>query len=162
MFDLSKLLIDVFDPQPGELVAVVGRKAKNLTEEDALSCLLGWTIGNDVSERTWQKADRTFWRSKNTDTFKPMGPWVETDVDLASMETRIRLNGREVSRFRTGDMLFGIADYLCEMSRYLTLVPGDVLWMGTEDPSLDMVPGDTVEVSISGIGTLTNPVIAGV
>jgi 2-keto-4-pentenoate hydratase/2-oxohepta-3-ene-1,7-dioic acid hydratase in catechol pathway len=77
------------------------------------------------------------------------------------METRIRLNGREVSRFRTGDMLFGIVDYLCEMSRYLTLVPGDVLWMGTEDPSLDMVPGDTVEVSITGIGTLTNSVIAG-
>jgi 2-keto-4-pentenoate hydratase/2-oxohepta-3-ene-1,7-dioic acid hydratase in catechol pathway len=90
-----------------------------------------------------------------------MGPWIETDVDLAPMETRIRLNGREVGRFRTGDMLFGIADYLFEMSRYLTLVPGDVLWMGTEDPSLDMVPGDTVEISITGVGTLTNPVVAG-
>lgn len=146
----------------GELVVVIGKRAKRLSRENALDCVFGYTIGNDVSERSWQKADRTFWRSKNCDTFKPMGPWVETDVDLASMETRIRLNGREVSRFRTGDMLFGIADYLCEMSRYLTLVPGDVLWMGTEDPSLDMVPGDTVEVSISGIGTLTNPVIAGV
>jgi 2-keto-4-pentenoate hydratase/2-oxohepta-3-ene-1,7-dioic acid hydratase in catechol pathway len=58
-------------------------------------------------------------------------------------------------------MLFGIADYLCEMSRYLTLHPGDVLWMGTEDPSLEMVPGDTVEVAITGIGALANPVIAG-
>ena len=63
----------------GEVVAVVGRKAKHLTEENALSCLLGWTIGNDVSERNWQKADRTFWRAKNSDTFKPMGPWIETD-----------------------------------------------------------------------------------
>jgi len=146
----------------GELVVVIGRRAKRLSRENALDCVFGYTIGNDVSERSWQKSDRTFWRSKNCDTFKPMGPWVETDVDLASMETRIRLNGREVSRFRTGDMLFGITDYLCEMSRYLTLVPGDVLWMGTEDPSLDMVPGDTVEVSITGIGTLTNPVTAGV
>lgn len=145
----------------GELVVVIGKRAKRLSRENALDCVFGYTIGNDVSERTWQKSDRTFWRSKNCDTFKPMGPWVETDVDLASMETRIRLNGREVSCFRTGDMLFGIVDYLCEMSRYLTLVPGDVLWMGTEDPSLDMVPGDTVEVSITGIGTLTNSVIAG-
>ena len=77
----------------GELVAVVGKKAKHLTEENALDCLLGWTIGNDVSERTWQKADRTFWRSKNTDTFKPMGPWIETDFDLDAAETIVRLNG---------------------------------------------------------------------
>lgn len=145
----------------GELVVVIGKRVKRLSRENALDCVFGYTIGNDVSERSWQKSDRSFWRSKNCDTFKPMGPWIETDVDLAPMETRIRLNGREVSRFRTGDMLFGIADYLCEMSRYLTLVPGDVLWMGTEDPSLDMVPGDTVEVSITGIGTLTNAVIAG-
>jgi 2-keto-4-pentenoate hydratase/2-oxohepta-3-ene-1,7-dioic acid hydratase in catechol pathway len=145
----------------GELVVVIGKRAKRLSRENALDCVFGYTIGNDVSERSWQKSDRSFWRSKNCDTFKPMGPWIETDVDLAPMETRIRLNGREVSRFRTGDMLFGVADYLCEMSRYLTLHPGDVLWMGTEDPSLEMVPGDTVEVAITGIGALANPVIAG-
>jgi 2-keto-4-pentenoate hydratase/2-oxohepta-3-ene-1,7-dioic acid hydratase in catechol pathway len=77
----------------GELVAVVGKKAKNLSEDEALSCLLGWTIGNDVSERTWQKSDRTFWRAKNTDTFKPMGPWIETDLDLDAAVTTVRLNG---------------------------------------------------------------------
>jgi 2-keto-4-pentenoate hydratase/2-oxohepta-3-ene-1,7-dioic acid hydratase in catechol pathway len=145
----------------GELVVVIGRRAKRLSRENALDCVFGYTIGNDVSERTWQRSDRTFWRAKNCDTFKPMGPWIETDVELGAMETRIRLNGREASRFRTGDMLFGVADYLCEMSRYLTLHPGDVLWMGTEDPSLEMVPGDTVEVAITGIGALANPVIAG-
>ena len=69
----------------GELVVVIGRKCKNLTRENALSAVLGWTIGNDVSERTWQKADRTMWRAKNTDTFKPMGPWIETDVKLEDL-----------------------------------------------------------------------------
>ncbi len=66
----------------GELVAVIGKKVKHLSEADALSCVLGWTIGNDVSERRWQAGDRTLWRAKNTDTFKPMGPWIETDFDL--------------------------------------------------------------------------------
>jgi 2-keto-4-pentenoate hydratase/2-oxohepta-3-ene-1,7-dioic acid hydratase in catechol pathway len=144
----------------GELVVVIGRKAKHLSEADALSCVFGYTIGNDVSERTWQKADRTFWRSKNTDTFKPMGPWIETSVDLQKMETSVRLNDREVSRFRTNSMIFGIATYISAMTRYLTLHPGDVIWMGTDDPVHQMVPGDVVEVTIDGIGTLRNPVVA--
>ena len=71
----------------GELVVVIGKKARHLTEADAMSCVFGYTIGNDVSERTWQKADRGLWRSKNADTFKPMGPWIETSVDLDRMET---------------------------------------------------------------------------
>ena len=66
-----------------------------MSEADALSCVLGYTIGNDVSERLWQKSDRTLWRAKNTDTFKPMGPWIETDVDLDALETRVRLNGQK-------------------------------------------------------------------
>ena len=70
----------------GELVAVIGRTAKNLSRDEALSCVLGYTIGNDVSERTWQRGDRTFWRAKNTDTFKPMGPWIETDVDPTNLD----------------------------------------------------------------------------
>ena len=70
----------------GELVVVIGKQAKHLTEANAFSCVFGYTIGNDVSERTWQRGDRTFWRGKNTDTFKPMGPWIETDVDLDAMD----------------------------------------------------------------------------
>ncbi len=84
-----------------ELVVVIGRKAKHLSPQDALSCVFGYTIGNDASERTWQRGDRTFWRGKNTDTFKPMGPWIETDVDLDQLVTTVRLNDREVSRFKT-------------------------------------------------------------
>ena len=113
----------------GELAVVIGREARNLSETDALSCVFGYTIGNDVSERAWQKSDRTFWRAKNADTFKPMGPWIETEVDLDALVTTVHLNGAEVSRFKTNDMIFGIAEYISVMTRYLTLYPGDVIWM---------------------------------
>ncbi len=144
----------------GELVAVIGKQVKHVTEEHALDCVFGYTIGNDVSERDWQRGDRTFWRGKNADTFKPMGPWIETDVTLDSLRTTIRLNGREVIAFDTSHMLFGVARYISAMSRYLTLYPGDVIWMGTEGSPENMVPGDVVEVEISGIGVLRNPVVA--
>ncbi len=144
----------------GELAVVIGRKAKHLTEEEAFGCILGYTIGNDVSERVWQKSDRTFWRSKNTDTFKPMGPWIETELDLEAAETRVRLNGEVRTHFRTNDMLFGIARFISTMTRYLTLHPGDVIWMGTDGSSPDLKPGDVVEVEISGLGSLRNPFIA--
>ena len=140
-----------------ELVVVVGKKAKHLSEADALSCVLGYTIGNDVSERTWQRSDRTLWRAKNTDTFKPMGPWIETDVRLDDLETIVRLNGQETLRFRTNAMLFGVARYLSAMSRYLTLYPGDVVWMGTDGTSPNLQSGDVVEIEITGIGVLRNP-----
>jgi 2-keto-4-pentenoate hydratase/2-oxohepta-3-ene-1,7-dioic acid hydratase in catechol pathway len=143
----------------GELVAVIGRQCKNLTRENALSAVLGYTIGNDVSERSWQKSDRTLWRAKNTDTFKPMGPWIETDVRLEDLLTRIRLNGKQLIEFHTNHMVFGVVDYLVAMTRYLTLYPGDVVWMGTEGATANMKHGDTVEIEIAGIGTLTNPVV---
>jgi len=143
----------------GELVAVIGRKAKHLSEADALGCVLGWTIGNDVSERTWQSNDRTFWRAKNADTFKPMGPWIETDFDLDAAETRIRVNGAEKIRFKTNSMIFGPATFISRMSQYLTLYPGDIVWMGTEGAPENIKHGDTVEIEITGIGTLSNPVV---
>jgi len=120
----------------GELVVVIGRKAKHLSEADALTCVFG--------------------RSKNTDTFKPMGPWIETDVDLDAMHTNVRLNGEVRTSFRTNDMLFGIAHFIATMTRYLTLYPGDVIWMGTDGSSPNIKSGDVVEVEITGIGTLRN------
>jgi 2-keto-4-pentenoate hydratase/2-oxohepta-3-ene-1,7-dioic acid hydratase in catechol pathway len=144
----------------GELVVVIGKRAKNLSEAEALSCVLGYSIGNDVSERTWQKSDRTLWRAKNTDTFKPMGPWIETNVDLHRMETRVRVNGAETTRFATNHMIFGVAAYISAITRYITLVPGDVIWMGTDGTSPDLKAGDAVEVEITGIGTLRNPFVA--
>lgn len=142
----------------GELVAVIGKKAKNVSREEALGCVFGWTIGNDVSERSWQRSDRTLWRSKNADTFKPMGPWIETDANLDAMETAVRLNGAEVDRFKTNDMIFDVATFIAEVTKYNTIHPGDVFWMGTDGSPRNMKPGDTVEVEISGIGTLRNPV----
>ena len=138
---------------------MIGRKAKHLSEADALGCVLGWTIGNDMSERTWQANDRTLWRAKNADTFKPMGPWIETDFDLDAAETRIRVNGAEKIRFKTNNMLFGPATFISRMSQYLTLEPGDVVWMGTEGAPENLKHGDTVEIEITGIGTLRNPVV---
>ena len=143
----------------GELVVVIGRKCKNLTRENALSAILGYTIGNDVSERTWQKSDRTMWRAKNTDTFKPMGPWIETDVKLDDLVTKIRLNGEQRIAFLTSQMIFGVVDFLVNMTTCLTLYPGDVVWMGTEGAPANMKHGDRIEVEISGIGTLSNPVV---
>lgn len=140
----------------GELVVVIGKQARNLRPEDARSCILGYTIGNDVSERNWQASDRTFWRAKNSDTFKPMGPWIETGADLDRMETVVRVNGRETTRFGTNDMLFGVDAFISAMSRYLTLYPGDILWMGTDGHSPDLQDGDVVDVSLTGLGTLTN------
>ena len=143
-----------------ELVVVIGRQAKGLTRDNALDCVLGYTIGNDVSERSWQKSDRTLWRAKNTDTFAPMGPWIETDIVLDdNLTTTIRLNGTQVDAFPTNHMLFGVVDFLVAMSRYCTLFPGDVLWMGTEGAQKNMKHGDVCEIEISGIGTLSNPVV---
>ena len=144
----------------GELVAVIGKKAKHLSKEDALSCVLGYTIGNDVSERSWQREDRTLWRAKNSDTFKPMGPWIVTDLDPTNLETTIRLNGRVVSQFNTRTIIFDTATYISEMSKYMTLYPGDVLWMGTEGATENMKPGNVIEIEIGGIGTLRNRIVA--
>jgi 2-keto-4-pentenoate hydratase/2-oxohepta-3-ene-1,7-dioic acid hydratase in catechol pathway len=140
----------------GEIVAVIGKKVKNLSEAEALSCVMGWTIGNDVSERAWQKGDRTFWRGKNTDTFKPMGPWIDTDFDIDAATTNVRLNGEISTTFATGHMLFGPAHFISVMTRYLTLYPGDVIWFGTDGVSPDLKHGDVVDVEITGLGNLTN------
>ncbi|MGX9935549.1 fumarylacetoacetate hydrolase family protein [Advenella kashmirensis] len=140
----------------GELVVVIGKKAKNISAGEVKDCIFGYTIGNDVSERNWQASDRTFWRAKNTDTFKPMGPWICTDAEVASMQTVVSVNGEQSTRFDTADMLFGVEEFISTMSRYLTLYPGDMVWMGTDGHSPNLQPGDRVDVSLTGLGTLSN------
>ena len=130
--------------------------------EDALKYVLGYTVGNDVSERTWQASDRTLWRAKNTDTFKPMGPWIETEANLDEMVTTVKLNGEETISFETNDMIFGVEKYISEITKYTTLHPGDVIWMGTDGTSENMKDGDICEIEISGVGTLSNPIIRAV
>ena len=141
----------------GELVAVIGQPIRHATPEEARKAILGWTIGNDVSARGWQRSDRTFWRCKNSDTFKPMGPWIVTDVDPLAATTTVRVDDEVKASFPTGDMLFGPYEYISAISRYITLSPGDVVWMGT-DETATVVPGQVVEITIDGIGTLANPV----
>jgi 2-keto-4-pentenoate hydratase/2-oxohepta-3-ene-1,7-dioic acid hydratase in catechol pathway len=144
----------------GELVAVFAKKCRNVSPQEALDYVLGWTIGNDVSERGWQAADRTLWRAKNADTFKPMGPWIETDVDLDAMVTTIRLNGEVTETFKTNNMIFDAQTYISEVSKYCTIHPGDVMWMGTDGVPANMKVGDVCEIEITGIGVLRNPVVA--
>lgn len=143
----------------GELVAVIGKQCKRVSEARALDHVFGYTLGNDVSERTWQRGDRTFWRGKNTDTFKPMGPWIVTGLDPDALRVTIRLNGKEMFTYAVKDAIFGVRTFISRMSQYLTLYPGDVLWMGTDGATENMKDGDVVEVEVPEIGVLRNPVV---
>ena len=145
----------------GELVAVIGKLARNVPEERALDCVAGYTLGNDISERTWQKSDRTLWRAKNSDTFKPMGPKIVPGIDPMNQVIEVRVNGRTVSSYNTSGMIFNVAHFISRMSRYLTLHPNDVIWFGCDgatEPALK--PGDLVEVVNDAIGVLANRVVS--
>jgi len=143
----------------GELVAVIGRDLRRVSRREAADGIFGWTIGNDVSARAWQRSDRTLWRAKNSDTFKPMGPWIDTAAEPMQSETRVFVNGALSSSCETGDMIFSAIDFIVEITRYVTMRAGDVLWLGT-DAIGPMAPGDTVEVEISKLGRLRNRVVA--
>jgi len=143
----------------GELVAVIGRRAKHLGEAEALGCVAGYTLGNDVSERGWQQSDRTLWRAKNCDSFKPMGPFVVPGLDPTALTIEVRINGRTVSSYSTAAMLFPLAHMIARLSRYTTLWPGDVLWCGCDGPTVPALEdGDLVEVVNDAIGVLGNRV----
>jgi 2-keto-4-pentenoate hydratase/2-oxohepta-3-ene-1,7-dioic acid hydratase in catechol pathway len=143
----------------GELVAVIGQVAKHVAEDRALDYVAGYTLGNDVSERTWQRGDRTLWRAKNSDTFKPMGPAIVGGIDPMAQTIEVRINGQTVSTYSTRDMIFGVAHFISRMSRYLTLYPGDVIWFGCDGPTVPALePGDLVEVANDSIGILANRV----
>jgi 2-keto-4-pentenoate hydratase/2-oxohepta-3-ene-1,7-dioic acid hydratase in catechol pathway len=143
----------------GELVAVVGRTAKKISKEDALRCILGYTLGNDLSERTWQFGDRTMWRGKNADTFKPMGPLIETDLDPNVQDIIVRINGKTVSEYNMSGAIYDLATAISRTSQYVTLHPGDVIWMGCDNAcEPDIVAGDVIEIENKAIGVLRNPV----
>lgn len=143
----------------GELVAVIGHRARNVTEERALDCVRGYTLGNDISERTWQKTDRTLWRAKSADTFKPMGPRIVSGIDPMNQVIEVRVNGRTVSSYNTRGMIFGVARYIARMSRYVTLYPDDIIWFGCDGPTEPALKhGDLVEVANEAIGVLANRV----
>lgn len=143
----------------GELVVVIGRKAKHLSESDALDCVCGYTLGNDLSERDFQKSDSTLWRAKNMDTFKPMGPFVVSGLDPMAQTIGVRVNGKTTSEYETSKMIFSVAHYISRMTQFVTLHPGDVIWMGCDGATLPALqPGDLVEIFNDQIGTLSNRV----
>jgi 2-keto-4-pentenoate hydratase/2-oxohepta-3-ene-1,7-dioic acid hydratase in catechol pathway len=145
----------------GELVAVIGRRAKDVSEQEALDYVAGYTLGNDVSERSWQRSDRTLWRAKNSDTFKPMGPRIVSGIDPMNQVIEVRVNGRTASSYNTSGMIFGVAHFISRMSRYLTLHPNDVIWFGCDGPTEPALkPGDLVEVVNDAIGVLANRVVS--
>lgn len=144
----------------GQLAVVMGKKARNVSKEHALDCVFGYSIGNDISQREWQRADRTMFRGKNCDTFKPFGPWIVTGLDPTRLRISVRHNGAVWEDFSSADQIWETVTWIQELSRYTTLHPGDVLWMGTQGADGDMVPGDVIEVEISGIGILRNYVVA--
>jgi 2-keto-4-pentenoate hydratase/2-oxohepta-3-ene-1,7-dioic acid hydratase in catechol pathway len=159
----EKIVIPADSPGPvqfeGELVAVIGKPGRNLSEKDALSCVLGYTLGNDLSERAWQSQDRTLWRAKNCDTFKPMGPFIATGLDPMKLTVTIKVNGTVAAEYGTDKMLFSAQHYISQISRYMTLQPGDVIWLGTDGATEpDLKDGDVVEIIQKDIGTLRNPV----
>lgn len=143
-----------------ELVAVIGKPARRVGPREAAASIFGWTIGNDVTERDWQAKDPTNLRGKNADTFKPMGPWIVTGVDIGDMTTNVKINGKLEHSFATANMLFNPGEVISDVSRYNTLSPGDVVWLGTDEVPKAVKPGDLIEIEITGIGTLRNRVVA--
>ncbi|MCG8468501.1 MAG: fumarylacetoacetate hydrolase family protein [Gemmatimonadetes bacterium] len=144
----------------GELVVVMGRTAKNVSMDDAPAHIFGVTAGNDVSERTWQKNDLQWFRAKGSDSFGPLGPVIATDLDHDDLLIESRLNGETTQSERSRDLIFPIAEVVSYASRYVTLVPGDVIYTGTPGSTSALTPGDRVEVEVEGVGTLANPVVA--
>ena len=143
----------------GEMAAVIGRSCSQLRDDqDVAPYILGYTCLNDVTARDLQRADGRFTRAKGFDTFCPVGPLIETDFDLAAATVTTFVNGDRRQFGRTTDMIFSVDVIIRWVSRIMTLEPGDVVATGTPAGVGPLAPGDVVEVVVSGIGTLRNPV----
>ncbi len=140
----------------GELAVVIGRAAKNIAEQDAFHYILGYTCFNDVSERHNQKEDGQWTRAKGYDTFAPIGPWIETDLNPDDVLLQTRLNGELKQSSRTSDLIFNVARQVSFISSIMTLLPGDVIATGTPSGVGPLNPGDKVDITIENIGTLSN------
>ncbi|HSO16916.1 MAG TPA: fumarylacetoacetate hydrolase family protein [Arthrobacter sp.] len=147
------------DPE-AELTIVVGSRARGLAPENALTAVLGFTIGNDVSARDLQKTDELWISAKSQDTFTPAGPWVVTGLDGANLAIGITHNGTELKSASSADLGWGVVEILVYVTSFMTLHPGDLVLTGFPAECARIVPGDTVTCRIEGIGELTNPVVA--
>jgi 2-keto-4-pentenoate hydratase/2-oxohepta-3-ene-1,7-dioic acid hydratase in catechol pathway len=141
-----------------EIAVVIGKEAKKVKREEALSYVLGYTINNDVSNRNLQKKDGQFTRAKSFDTFKPLGPVIETDINPNNVGIKLTVNGEVRQDSNTNDLIHDIESLIVKVTEVMTLNPGDVIITGTPSGVGPLKPGDEVVVEIEGIGTLTNKV----
>lgn len=145
--------------EEAELVVVIGKRARHLDVDQAAAHILGFTCGNDVSDRDVQEMDRNWTaRAKGYDTFAPILPWVETHFDPGDAVIEARINDVVVQSGSTRDFIFDVPSLVAFASHCYTLEPGDLIFTGTPSGVSPLQPGDTVSVTIDGIGTLVNPV----
>lgn len=147
----------------GELAAVIGKRARRVRRDEALDCVFGYTCANDVSERVIQKAEMAMGCllvGKGFDSFNPLGPVIATGLDPADLTLEAKVNGTLRQSINTSDLLFSVAELVAYLSQSTTLLPGDVIITGTPSGVGTIVPGDVVDITIAGIGTLSNPVVA--
>jgi 2-keto-4-pentenoate hydratase/2-oxohepta-3-ene-1,7-dioic acid hydratase in catechol pathway len=147
-----------------ELCLIIGRRCKGVSPEEAWGFCLGVTCGNDVTARDLQRRDKQWTRAKGFDTSAPLGPWIVTGSSAAELSDRAitcQVNGLYRQMGNTGDMVFSPAQLISYISQMITLQPGDVVMTGTPAGVGPLAPGDVVEVTIEGIGTLSNPVAEG-
>ncbi len=144
----------------GELAVVIGRICRDVPAEKAADVIHGYTIGNDVTARDLQRRDVQFTRGKGFDTFCPLGPWIETELDVSDLKVQTYLNGDLKQDGSTKDLIFDIRTLIAHLTSVMTLLPGDVILTGTPEGVGPMEVGDEVEIVVQGIGTLTNKVQA--
>jgi 2-keto-4-pentenoate hydratase/2-oxohepta-3-ene-1,7-dioic acid hydratase in catechol pathway len=142
-----------------ELAVVIGRLCRDVPEDRVPEVVLGYTCANDVTARDLQRTDGQWGRAKGFDSFCPLGPWIQTSVDLDDADITCLVNGELRQSGSTGDMVRDVVELVSWISSVMTLLPGDVILTGTPAGVGPIVAGDVVSVSIDGIGTLTNPVI---
>jgi 2-keto-4-pentenoate hydratase/2-oxohepta-3-ene-1,7-dioic acid hydratase in catechol pathway len=148
------------DPE-GEIVIVIGKEAKGVSRADAEAAIFGYTCGNDVSAREWQRADGQWWRAKGSDTFGVFGPTIATGLQHDKIEMRTRVNGVEAQHGASDELILDIPGTVEWVSAVMTLLPGDIIYTGTPGSPQALKPGDVVEIEVTGAGILRNKVAAG-
>jgi len=142
-----------------EVVAVISKRAKDIDEADVDDYVLGYTAGNDVSERDWQQADLQWWRAKSSDTFTAVGPWIDTSLKPEKIEVQGLISGNVQQSSDTSLLIHSIRTCIARISRYMTLERGDLVFTGTPGTTGRIQAGDVCEVKVGGM-TLRNPVEA--
>lgn len=144
----------------GELAVVIGRRCRNVAEQDALSYVFGYTVANDVTARDLQKKDGQWTRGKGFDTFAPVGPWIDTTFNPTDCIVRCLVNGEVRQQSTTALMIYSIPRIIAHISRFMTLEPGDLIMTGTPSGVGAVKPGDVMTVEVEGLGSITNRVVA--